>query len=112
MLVDGCGSVHPEEELDVEARVFIDHDLRLAEGGIGLRGMVLVQQEVAHECGEIDLLGRGVLVECGAGDLGEFGEGEFFAFPKFKDHVTQLLEEGVHRRTLPWRWRMRGNGQV
>jgi len=62
--MDGRRSVHPEQELDVEPRVAVRHELWLAELRIGLEGLLVTEQEIAHERREIHVLGRGTLVEC------------------------------------------------
>lgn len=101
VLMDRGGSVHPEEELDVEAWVGVDDDFGFAEVGIGLGGLVFAEEEVMHEGGELDLGGRGAFVERGAGELGERGEREVVLLPALKNGVPELLEEGVHRGSLP-----------
>lgn len=102
VLVNGGGSVEPEQELDVKLRVAVDDDLGLAEWGIGLRGLVFAEEEIAHDRGEIDVFGGRPLFEGGAGDFGELGEGEVFALPMFEDGAAEVSEEWGHGGNLPW----------
>jgi hypothetical protein len=71
VLVNRRRSVEPEQELDVEPRVAVRDNFRLSEGRIGLKGLVVAEQEVAHERREIDVFGRGTLIQRSEGDVGE-----------------------------------------
>src|SRR5258706_14007771 len=100
VLVDGGGSFHPEEQLDVEAGVGIGHDFGFAKWGISLKGLVIGEEELADEGGEIYIFGGRICVEGGAGDLGEFWEREVFLLPMVEDFAAEGVEKWIHGSSL------------
>ncbi len=103
MLMDGGCSVHPEQKLDVKARMMVNNNFRLAERRVGLRRMILVKQKITHQVGKIHALVRRPLLQCVAGDLGKFCKRKIVPFPLFQDGVPEFVEEFIHRRKIPCR---------
>ena len=56
VLMDVGGAFHPEQQLNVEARMFIRDDLRLAEAGLRLQRLLVVEQELAHQRRQLHVL--------------------------------------------------------
>src|SRR4051794_1341518 len=100
VLMDGRRPVHPKQELDVESRMAVHDEFGLAERRIGLNGLLVIEQEIAHEAREIRFLRRRAYVEGCAGDLREFRERKVFSLPTLQDRLPKLLEQCLHWRTL------------
>jgi hypothetical protein len=71
VLMDSSRSVHPEQELDVEPRVTVNHEFGLAERRIGLNGLVFAEQEVTHQGRKFHFPGWRLRIQRGTSDVRE-----------------------------------------
>src|SRR5687767_11475406 len=77
-------AIQPEENLNVEPRVFVDDQFRLAEPGLGLSRLLVIQQKIPHQVRQINVFSGRPLLQSGSSDLRKLREREVLRFPPTK----------------------------
>ena len=78
----------------------IGHEFRLAKTRLRLERLLLGEQKIADQRGEIEMPRRRPLFERRARNSGELGQRKVFPFPSPQNRVPEFSEKWIHPRTI------------
>lgn len=86
------------------------HQLGLTEAGLTLKGLFIIEEELADQVLQIDVLGRRCLLEGGPGDFWKCFQRKVLLLPVFLDCAAELFKIGIHggEGFVIWVGRLRG----
>jgi hypothetical protein len=88
--------LHPEKQLDVEARMMIGHQLRLPKPRHRLLGLRIVQEKLPHQGRQIHMLRRRQRVQRRTGDPREALQRKVLPLPSRQNRIPESVEKSIH----------------
>ena len=96
VLVNIRRSFHPKQNLNVKARRVVNDQFWLTEPRRGLHGLRILQEKLAHQFGQVDVVCRRSLNERGRCNLRKSFGRKVQLLPTIIDHAAQFRKIGIH----------------
>ena len=96
VLMDVGGALQPKQDLDVETRIVVHHQLRLPEPGLRLEGLLVLDQKIPEQLVDVHVVARAAGFQRGSGDFREQIQCEVALLPLGQHAASEFHEEGIH----------------